>query len=173
MGNEMQRLTPRTVVLLSFVSAAILTGCDSCSKEKAAEPAATTTESTPAETTGTSEPAATPAATGGEQGTLQSTELVEGTGAAAEDGKKLTVHYTGTLQDGTKFDSTVDRGPFSFVLGSGLVIAGWDQGIKGMKVGGKRKLIIPPHLAYGSRSVGGVIPPNSTLVFEIELLKVE
>jgi peptidylprolyl isomerase len=165
------QLTPRNVIFLSIVSAAILTGCDSCSKEKA-EPAPTAATSTtaPADAAAPATDAATAPA---DQGTLQSTDLVEGSGAAAEDGKKLTVHYTGTLQDGTKFDSTVDRGPFSFVLGSGLVIAGWDQGIKGMKVGGKRKLIIPPHLAYGSRSVGGVIPPNSTLVFEIELLKVE
>ena len=78
------------------------------------------------------------------------------------------------MSDGTKFDSSLDRAtPFSFTLGSGLVIAGWDIGVKGMKVGGVRKLVIPPHLAYGSRSVASVIPPNATLIFEIELLKVE
>lgn len=107
-------------------------------------------------------------------GTLKITDVKKGSGAEAVDGKKVTVHYTGTLENGTKFDSSRDRGsPFPFVLGSGMVIAGWEQGVKGMKVGGVRKLVIPPNLAYGNRSVGGVIPPNSTLLFEIELLKVE
>ena len=120
-------------------------------------------------------PAAAPAAndpTGGT--TLQITDVKVGTGAVATEGKKVSVNYTGTLLNGTKFDSNKDRGtPFSFVLGSGMVIAGWDQGLKGMKEGGIRKLVIPANLAYGNRSVGGVIPPNSTLAFEIELLKVE
>ena len=107
-------------------------------------------------------------------GTLKITDVKKGSGAEAVDGKKVTVHYTGTLENGTKFDSSRDRGsPFPFVLGSGMVISGWEQGVKGMKVGGVRKLVIPPNLAYGNRSVGGVIPPNSTLLFEIELLKVE
>jgi FKBP-type peptidyl-prolyl cis-trans isomerase len=107
-------------------------------------------------------------------GSLKITDVKKGSGAEALDGKKVTVHYTGTLENGTKFDSSRDRGsPFPFVLGSGMVIAGWEQGVKGMKVGGIRKLVIPPNLAYGNRSVGGVIPPNSTLLFEIELLKVE
>lgn len=107
-------------------------------------------------------------------GNLKITDIKAGNGAVAAEGKKVSVNYTGTLLNGTKFDSNKDRGtPFSFVLGSGMVIAGWDQGLKGMKEGGVRKLVIPPNLAYGNRSVGGVIPPNSTLVFEIELLKVE
>lgn len=96
-----------------------------------------------------------------------------GTGEEAVSGKKVTVHYTGTLSDGTKFDSSVDRGtPFTFNLGAGEVIQGWDQGVAGMKVGGKRKLTIPPSLGYGSQA-NGPIPANSTLIFDVELLKVE
>jgi FKBP-type peptidyl-prolyl cis-trans isomerase len=96
-----------------------------------------------------------------------------GTGAGAIAGKKVTVNYVGTLTNGTKFDSSYDRNqPFSFNLGGGEVIQGWDQGVVGMKVGGKRKLTIPPSLGYGSQDMGA-IPPNSTLIFEVELLKVE
>ena len=98
-----------------------------------------------------------------------------GTGAEAVAGKKVTVNYAGTLTDGTKFDSSLNPGrtPFEFNLGAGEVIKGWDQGVSGMKVGGKRKLTIPPPLGYGETGAGGVIPPNATLIFEIELLKVE
>ncbi len=100
-------------------------------------------------------------------------DLVVGTGTAAASGQKVTVHYTGWLTNGTKFDSSKDRGdPFVFPLGKGQVIKGWDQGVQGMKVGGKRKLTIPPEMGYGSRGAGGVIPPNATLVFEVELLEV-
>ncbi|MDF0606810.1 FKBP-type peptidyl-prolyl cis-trans isomerase [Neisseriaceae bacterium TC5R-5] len=100
-------------------------------------------------------------------------ELALGEGALAETGKEVTVHYTGWLSDGTKFDSSQDRSqPFSFPLGAGYVIKGWDQGVQGMKEGGKRKLTIPAELGYGARGAGGVIPPNATLVFEVELLKV-
>jgi len=98
---------------------------------------------------------------------------VVGTGAEAVAGKSVTVNYVGTLTDGTKFDSSYDRNePFTFNLGAGEVIQGWDQGVVGMKVGGKRKLTIPPSLGYGSADMG-VIPPDSTLIFEVELLKVE
>ncbi len=105
---------------------------------------------------------------------LEVVDLVVGQGAEAKAGQQVSVHYTGTLTSGKKFDSSVDRGrPFGFKLGAGQVIEGWDQGVAGMKVGGKRKLTIPPELAYGSQSVGGgLIPPNSTLVFEVELLGV-
>src|SRR5688572_33168744 len=108
---------------------------------------------------------------------LISEDLVLGTGDVASAGQKVTVHYTGWLMEGgkagTKFDSSKDRrDPFVFDLGRGQVIKGWDQGVQGMKVGGKRKLTIPPGMAYGSRGAGGVIPPNATLVFEVELLGV-
>jgi FKBP-type peptidyl-prolyl cis-trans isomerase FkpA len=123
-------------------------------KEQAVEPTqSNTTQQTPTE--------------------LQITDTQVGTGAEAVAGKTISVHYTGTLTNGTKFDSSVDRGtPFEFLLGSGQVIKGWDQGFNGMKVGGKRKLVIPPSLGYGTQAVG-TIPPNSTLVFEVELLDVK
>lgn len=104
---------------------------------------------------------------------LKYIDEVEGTGAAPEAGQTVYVHYTGTLEDGTKFDSSRDRNrPFSFRLGAGQVIKGWDEGISTMKVGGQRRLIIPPDLGYGARGAGGVIPPNATLIFDVELLKV-
>ena len=104
---------------------------------------------------------------------LTVTDVVMGTGAEATDGKKVSVHYVGTLDDGKKFDSSRDRGaPFAFTLGAGQVIKGWDQGVKGMKVGGTRTLVIPPELGYGASGVGP-IPANATLHFEVELLGVE
>ncbi len=104
---------------------------------------------------------------------LEIQNLKDGTGAEAQAGKRVTVHYVGTLTNGQKFDSSRDRGKgFSFRLGAGEVIKGWDQGVAGMKVGEMRKLTIPPQLAYGDRGFPPVIPPNSTLVFEVELLEV-
>lgn len=104
---------------------------------------------------------------------LQYVDLKVGTGASPQTGQTAVVHYTGWLVDGKKFDSSKDRGqPFSFALGRGQVIKGWDEGVATMKVGGVRKLVIPPDLAYGARGAGGVIPPNATLTFEVELLEV-
>jgi FKBP-type peptidyl-prolyl cis-trans isomerase FkpA len=101
-------------------------------------------------------------------------EIREGDGDVAAAGQYVTVHYTGWLTDGEKFDSSKDRDePFEFALGARHVIAGWDEGVAGMKVGGVRKLTIPPSLGYGARGAGGVIPPNATLVFEVELLAVD
>jgi FKBP-type peptidyl-prolyl cis-trans isomerase len=101
-------------------------------------------------------------------------DLVTGAGATASAGQHVTVHYTGWLTDGTKFDSSKDRGdPFDFPLGKGHVIKGWDEGVAGMQIGGKRKLTIPPEMGYGARGAGGVIPPNAVLVFEVELLGVK
>jgi len=113
--------------------------------------------------------------------TLQMTDTVTGDGALAEAGKNIVVHYSGWLYDpaqadnkGTKFDSSLDRGqPFQFPLGAGRVIQGWDQGFAGMQVGGKRVLIIPPDMGYGASGAGDVIPPNATLLFEVELLEVQ
>ncbi|MCG8455546.1 MAG: FKBP-type peptidyl-prolyl cis-trans isomerase [Holophagales bacterium] len=104
---------------------------------------------------------------------LQYKDVVVGEGTEAATGQTVRVHYTGRLADGKKFDSSRDRGqPFAFVLGTGTVIRGWDEGVAGMRVGGKRKLVIPPELGYGDRGAGGVIPPGATLVFEVELLAV-
>jgi FKBP-type peptidyl-prolyl cis-trans isomerase FkpA len=105
---------------------------------------------------------------------LRYTDVKVGTGTEATAGKSVSVHYTGTLTNGTKFDSSKDRNqPFVFPLGAGRVIKGWDEGVAGMKVGGVRKLTIPANLGYGAQGAGGVIPPNATLLFEVELLDVK
>ena len=105
---------------------------------------------------------------------LKIIDLVVGTGDVASSGQTVAVHYRGTLEDGTQFDASYDRGtPFEFPLGAGRVIKGWDEGVQGMKVGGQRKLVIPPDLGYGSRGAGRVIPPNATLIFEVELLEIK
>jgi FKBP-type peptidyl-prolyl cis-trans isomerase FkpA len=126
----------------------------------------------------TAAPAPAPAPVVLDQGSATTTasgliieELAVGSGTVAEAGNRVSVHYTGWLTDGTKFDSSLDRNqPFEFRLGAGQVIRGWDEGVAGMQVGGKRKLTIPPQLGYGGRGAGGVIPPNAVLVFEVELL---
>ena len=105
---------------------------------------------------------------------LKFVDLVVGSGAVPQPGQTVTAHYTGWMLDGTKFDSSLDRGvPLSFPIGQGNVIAGWDEGLATMKVGGKRQLVIPPELAYGANGAGGIIPPNATLIFEVELLDVK
>ncbi len=105
---------------------------------------------------------------------LQYADIVVGTSASPERGQRVTVHYTGTLENGTKFDSSVDRDePFAFTIGVGQVIAGWDEGVATMQVGGKRRLIIPANLGYGARGAGRVIPPNATLLFDVELIRVD
>lgn len=104
---------------------------------------------------------------------LQYEDTIEGNGPSPQPGQRVTVHYVGKLTDGTKFDASTDRGqPFTFTIGQGQVIKGWDEGVMTMKVGGKRTLTIPPDLGYGARGAGGVIPPNATLVFDVELLDV-
>jgi FKBP-type peptidyl-prolyl cis-trans isomerase len=118
--------------------------------------------------------AAAPGAPAANVTELQKVDLVVGNGAEAVKGKRVTVHYTGTLTDGSKFDSSVDRGdPFKFNLGAGMVIKGWDEGVAGMKVGGKRKLTIPYQMAYGEEGRPPKIPPKATLIFDVELLGVE
>ncbi len=161
-----------TLLLACMLAAGLaLTGCGNNTAEQPAEPqvgAEQPSQEAPATEATTPAEAAQPATE------LKVEDLVKGTGAAAAAGKQVTVHYTGWLTDGTKFDSSKDSGqPFSFVLGAGEVIPGWDQGVAGMKVGGKRKLTIPPDLGYGAQGAGGVIPPNATLVFEVELLGVQ
>jgi peptidylprolyl isomerase len=105
---------------------------------------------------------------------LQCDDITVGQGPSPEVGQHVTVHYTGTLTNGSKFDSSRDRGtPFTFTLGVGQVIKGWDEGLKTMKVGGRRKLTIPAHMGYGARGAGAVIPPNATLVFDVELLSIQ
>jgi FKBP-type peptidyl-prolyl cis-trans isomerase len=149
----------RCFVTASFLIA-LASGC--ATTTSTASPGTSTTPGTTTSSTSSVSPSG-----------LKIDDLVVGTGAEATAGKKVKVHYTGWLTDGKKFDSSVDRGePFEFELGAKMVIKGWDEGVAGMKVGGKRKLVIPPELAYGEKQVGP-IPPDSTLVFEVELLGVE
>src|SRR5262245_30568129 len=168
-------------VLLAFIVA--IGGCQQSSTSEGTSSTTTTktTESTPqaAAPSASESPATTPATTpsAGQEVTmpngLKYQDLKVGDGALAESGKEVVVHYTGWLTDNTKFDSSVDRGqPCKFQLGAGQVIRGWDEGVKGMRVGGKRKLTIPPDLGYGANGAGGVIPPNATLIFDVELLEV-
>lgn len=152
------------------------------------DPRATATPSVPEKVSATTQPLAAantqkgqtmtasygqPAFPAAEVTELKVEDLEAGTGVMAQAGQQATVNYTGWLVDGTKFDSSIGRGPFTFGLGAGQVIAGWDQGVVGMKVGGKRRLIIPPSMAYGPNGVPGAIPGNATLVFDVELIDVK
>ncbi len=160
----------RNAILFMMILSVVFIGC-----KKAEKPPETTSQT---ETT-TAAPSEAPPAEAGKvvvtPSGLNYQDLVVGTGAEAVPGKVVVVHYTGWLMNGDKFDSSLDRGkPFEFPLGAGRVIKGWDEGVAGMKVGGKRILIIPPELAYGERGAGGGrIPPNATLKFEVELLEVK
>ena len=165
-------------MLVPVLLAVAVTGCAHYGSTKAQDSAAA-----PAAKAETPKPAAATAmaAAGDNGGTrmhklasgLAYTDDVVGSGKMADPGLTAVVHYTGWLMDGTKFDSSKDRGqPFNFTIGAGQVIKGWDEGVKGMRVGGKRTLTIPPDLGYGAAGAGGVIPPNATLKFEVELLDV-
>jgi FKBP-type peptidyl-prolyl cis-trans isomerase FkpA len=163
-------------ILTTAVAFIALAGCQRKDKP-AADSATTAAAPAPA-----AEPAAdaAPAATGTENMPMQKIDLAPGNGAEIKSGQNALVHYTGWLYDaaapenkGKKFDSSVDRNePFEFPVGAGMVIKGWDEGVVGMKVGGKRRLVIPPDMGYGARGAGGVIPPGATLVFDVELVEI-
>jgi len=144
----------------SLVVAAVMTALCSVSTMAGQEPAGAKGKTAAAKTVTT--------ASG-----LKYTDVKVGSGASPVKGKMVKVHYTGTLENGKKFDSSVGKEPFTFAIGVGQVIAGWDEGVMGMKVGGKRKLIIPSKLGYGARGAGSDIPPNATLLFDVELLDVQ
>jgi FKBP-type peptidyl-prolyl cis-trans isomerase len=170
----------KTRLLFAAALGLFLAAC--ARNEKPAEAPATGSE--PATATESAAPAAeaTPSTTdtGAPAVPLQKTDLAPGAGAEIKSGQTALVHYTGWLYDaaapenkGTKFDSSVDRNePFEFPVGAGMVIKGWDEGVVGMKVGGKRRLVIPPEMGYGARGAGGVIPPGATLVFDVELVEI-
>ncbi|MGI9027968.1 MAG: FKBP-type peptidyl-prolyl cis-trans isomerase [Candidatus Saccharimonadales bacterium] len=171
--NNTQRVFILVIVAVFFLTSVAITASVIIDAAKKDKPAATNTQSEDLQKQldalqqQTNQPSA-------EGGTVESTDIVAGTGAEAVAGKSVTVNYVGTLKDGTKFDSSFDRNePFTFNLGAGQVIKGWDQGVVGMKVGGKRKLVIPAALAYGEQSPSPAIPANSDLVFEIDLLNVQ
>ena len=152
------------LVLTVFTVLAVAFGCGSTNKPNTSSTPSTPSTSSPMKVNG--QPMTTPSG-------LQYWDIVVGTGATAAPGNKVKVHYSGFLTTGEKFDSSRDRGePFSFPLGQGQVIKGWDEGVAGMKVGGQRQLRIPPQLGYGAAGAGGAIPPNATLIFDVELLEV-
>jgi FKBP-type peptidyl-prolyl cis-trans isomerase len=164
------------MALLLFAAIA-LTGCNQQQTPPASETPPAAEEQSPSEAPQAEETTPTEDKFPGEvedATELETEDITEGSGAEAQDGSIVSVHYTGWLKDGTKFDSSRDRGqPFQFRLGEGMVIAGWEEGVKGMKVGGKRILVIPPDMGYGEAGSPPVIPPNSTLVFTVELLDVQ
>jgi FKBP-type peptidyl-prolyl cis-trans isomerase FkpA len=172
-------MRPRRLTLAALATLA-LAGCHQKTATTTASTSTTASVTTPAGTAAESTGSSMNAMPGGAAAEittpsgLKYQDLALGDGAVAESGKSVTVHYTGWLTDGTKFDSSVDRGqPFAFTLGAGQVIRGWDEGVRGMKVHGKRRLTIPSDLGYGQQGAAGVIPPNATLIFEVELLGVK
>lgn len=165
-----RRILLLLLACVTGVAALALAGCGSKPEATTEQPAAEQPAEQPAEAPEAEAPE-TEAPVTEDVTELKIEDIEAGSGAEAKAGDTVSVHYTGWLTDGTKFDSSVDAGqPFQFALGAGQVIAGWDQGVAGMKVGGKRKLTIPPDMGYGAAGAGGVIPPNATLVFEVELL---
>jgi peptidylprolyl isomerase len=160
------------------LSALLFVACSS--KDDSSKSAAAPAAAEPAAAAASQTPAESPSTTGTEAMPMQKTDLTPGNGAEIKSGQTALVHYTGWLYDaaapenkGKKFDSSVDRNePFDFPVGAGMVIKGWDEGVAGMKVGGKRRLVIPPEMGYGSRGAGGVIPPGATLVFDVELVEI-
>lgn len=178
MFNRMFRWVALGLTIIALIA---LVGCSGESEDTTTQDTGTESSGQPQDTTPSEEPPATSetSPSTAPEGMADVTELkvedtLVGTGAEATAGKTVTVHYTGWLVDGTKFDSSLDAGqPYQFVLGQGMVIQGWDQGVQGMKVGGKRRLTIPSAMGYGEQGAGGVIPPNATLVFDVELLDVQ